>query len=93
MVGLDREKKLVILAATTDEEGREITAPRAIPYDTLVIAVGSITNDFGTPGAAQNAVPLETPDQAVRFNHRVVNACIRASAQDRAVGPGQLHMA
>ena len=64
MIGLDRTKKEVWIAATHDEEGRQITPPRAFRYDTLVIAVGSVTNDFGTPGAAQYAVPLETPEQA-----------------------------
>jgi NADH:ubiquinone reductase (H+-translocating) len=93
MTGLDRAKKQVCLAATFDEEGRQITPPRSVPYDTLVIAVGSVTNDFGTPGAAQHAVPLETTEQAVRFNHRLVNACIRANAQDEPVRPGQLHVA
>jgi hypothetical protein len=52
MIGLDRTKKEVWIAATHDEEGRQITPPRAFRYDTLVIAVGSVTNDFGTPGAA-----------------------------------------
>jgi hypothetical protein len=52
----------------------QITPPRAFRYDTLVIAVGSVTNDFGTPGASQYAVPLETPVQAMRFNRRLVNA-------------------
>ena len=59
MIGLDRTKKEVWIAATHDEEGRQITPPRAFRYDTLVIAVGSVTNDFGTPGASQYAVPLE----------------------------------
>src|SRR5271169_1360149 len=66
MIGIDRAAKRILLAATYDEEGRQITAQRTIPYDTLVIAIGSVTNDFGTPGAAQYAVPLETPEQAVR---------------------------
>jgi len=52
----------------------QITPPRAFRYDTLVIAVGSVTNDFGTPGASQYAVPLETPVQAMRFNRHLVNA-------------------
>ncbi len=56
------------------------------------MAVGSVTNDFGTPGAAEYAVPLETTDQAVRFNHRLVNACIRAHTQEAPVRPGQLHV-
>jgi NADH dehydrogenase len=93
MIGLDRGRREVHLAATHDDEGREITPPRSFRYDTLVIAVGSITNDFGTPGAAQYAVPLETPEQAARFNRRLVNACIRAHAQPGEVRPGQLHVA
>ena len=52
----------------------QITPPRAFRYDALVIAVGSVTNDFGTPGTSQYAVPLETPVQAMRFNRRLVNA-------------------
>jgi len=93
MIGLDRAAKQVRLAATFDEEGREITPPRSIRYDTLVIAIGSVTNDFGTPGVAKFAVPLETPAQAVRFNHRLVNACIRAHTQEGPVRPGQLRVA
>ena len=93
MVGLDRANRLVHMTPTRDEEGREITPARSFPYDTLIIAVGSITNDFGTPGVAQHAVPLETLEQAIRFNKRLVNACIRAHAQKGQVAPGQLHVA
>ena len=93
LIGLDRAGRQVRLAAVQDEEGREITPARVIPYDTLVLAIGSVTNDFGTPGVAQHAVPLETPRQAVRFNRRLVNACIRAHAQAGPVRPGQLHVA
>ncbi len=66
---------------------------RSLPYDILVIAVGSITNDFGTKGVVEYAIPLETAEQAVRFNRRLVNACIRAQAQTEPVHPGQLHVA
>jgi NADH dehydrogenase len=92
MVGLDRAAKTVHLAATYDDEGRQISAARRIPYDTLVIAVGSVTNDFGTPGAAKHAVPLETAEQAVRFHHRLVNACLRAQSQNEPIRVGQLHI-
>jgi NADH:ubiquinone reductase (H+-translocating) len=93
MIGLDRTAREVRLGATFDEEGREITPPRGIGYDTLVIAIGSLTNDFGTPGVGQYAVPLEDAAQAVRFNRRLVNACIRANVQEGPVRPGQLHVA
>ncbi len=93
MIGVDRAAKEVQLAATFDDEGRQITPPRSVGYDTLVIAIGSLANDFGTPGVAEHAVPLETPAQAARFNRRLVNACIRAQTQDGPVRPGQLHVA
>ncbi|HET6309125.1 MAG TPA: NAD(P)/FAD-dependent oxidoreductase [Rhodopila sp.] len=93
VVGVDRAAKQLHLAAMYDEERREITPPQALSYDTLVMAIGSVTNDFGTPGAAQYAVPLEDPDQATRFNRRLINACLRANTQSEPVRPGQLHVA
>lgn len=93
MIGLDRANKRVHLAATYDEDGREITPDRWFPYDTLVIAIGSISNDFGTPGVKEHAIMLDTPEQAERFNRRLLNACVRAYAQPGPVRPGQLHVA
>ncbi len=93
MAGLDRAGRKIALAALRDEDGREISPPSWLPYDTLVVAVGSVTNDFGTPGAAQFAVPLETPEQAGRFNRRLVNACLKAQTQAAPIAPGQLHVA
>ncbi|MFA7307652.1 MAG: NAD(P)/FAD-dependent oxidoreductase [Hyphomicrobium sp.] len=93
MIGLDRANKRVHLAATHDEDGREITPDRWFPYDTLVIAVGSISNDFGTPGVKDHAIMLDTPEQARRFNRRLLNACVRAYAQQGPIRPGQLHVA
>jgi NADH dehydrogenase len=90
---IDRAQHTIRISATVDDEGREITPPRIFPYDTLVVAIGSVTNDFGTPGAAKFAVPLETVEQATRFNKRLVNACLRANAQAEPVRPGQLHVA
>jgi NADH dehydrogenase len=58
-----------------------------------VLAVGSVCNDFGTPGAAQNAIALDDPEQAARFNRRMIDACLRANAQREQLSPGQLHCA
>jgi NADH dehydrogenase len=93
MVGLDRAAKVVKLGPVIDEEGREINPQSELGYDTLIVAVGSVTNDFGTPGAREHAVPLETPEQATRFNRRMVNACLRAQHQHAPIEPGQLHVA
>ncbi|SOR29769.1 respiratory NADH dehydrogenase 2; cupric reductase [Methylorubrum extorquens] len=93
MTGLDREKRVIHLAASRDSEGREVTPVRTIPYDTLIMAVGSTTNDFGTPGVAEHAIALDTKEQALRFHQRLVNGMLRAHTQDGPVRPGQLHVA
>ena len=93
VVGLDRAAKRLHLGSVVDDEGREITSAVSLPYDTLVMSIGSITNDFGTPGASKFAVPLETAEQANRFNRRLIDACLRANGQDGPIRPGQLHVA
>ena len=94
MVGLDREVRTVLLAPLVDAEtGANVLGTRTIGYDILVMAVGSQTNDFGTPGAAEFAIALDTPQQAERFRSRLLNACLRANAQEAPLGPGQLHVA
>ena len=92
MTGLDRATHTIQLAASHDAEGREVTPVRSIGYDTLVLAVGSTTNDFGTPGVKENAIALDTQDQAVRFHQRLVNGMLRAHTQVGPVRPGQLHV-
>src|SRR5689334_14531565 len=93
MSGLDRARREVRVAPFVDEDGDQVTPSRTFPYDTLVIAVGSRTNDFGTPGAKEHAISLDDPEAAERFHRRLVNAYIRAHAQPEPLRPGQLHVA
>ena len=93
MTGLDRERREVQVGAIVDDEGRPITPPQRVPYDTLVIAVGSEGNDFGTPGVAEHALKLETAADAGRFHRRLVNAALRANAQAEPLRPAQLRVA
>jgi len=90
---LDRAARRVHVAPTLDEQGRQVTPAHAIPYDTLVIAVGSLTNDFSTPGVAAHAIALETAEEAERFHRRLVDALIRAHTQEAPLAPGQLQVA
>jgi NADH:ubiquinone reductase (H+-translocating) len=94
MDGLDRARRAIELCPTRDEiSGEELIPRREISYDTLVLAVGSTTNDFGTPGAREHAISLDMPDQAELFHHKLVNACIRANAQREPLRPEQLNVA
>lgn len=78
--GLDRASRTVNLAAVTDEEGFEILPQRSLNYDLLVLAIGSVTNDFGTPGAAEHCVFLDSRQQAELFRKNLLNAYLRTSA-------------
>jgi len=82
----------VVVAPFVDEVGDRVTPPRMFPYDTLVLAVGSLTNDFGTPGVKEHAIALETPMDAERFHRRLVNACLRAHTQQGPVRADQLNI-
>jgi NADH dehydrogenase len=93
MIDLDRERREVTVAPFVDEDGDRVTPKRRFGYDTLIMAVGSLTNDFGTPGVRQHAISLETVGDAQRFHRRLVNACLRAYAQTEPLRPGQLSVA
>jgi NADH:ubiquinone reductase (H+-translocating) len=93
LIGLDRSKREVHLAPYIDDDGNQVTPPRSFPYDTLVIALGSQSNDFGTPGVREHAISLDTSLQAKRFHSKLVNAYIRAHAQSAPLRPEQLHVA
>ena len=93
MEGIDRARRLVQVAPFVDNEGKLVTPRQDIGYDTLVIAIGSLTNDFGTPGVKAHAIALETAEEAARFHSRLVNACIRANTQTEPLRPEQLQVA
>ncbi len=93
MIGLDRSRREAHVAPYVDEEGNEVTPARGVPYDTLIVAVGSQTNDFGTPGVQEHALRLDEPPHAERFHRRLVNACLRAQTQTEPLRPEQLHVA
>lgn len=93
MTGIDRAQRRVHIDAYADNEGELVTPQRNIPYDTLIIAIGSRTNDFNIPGVAEYAIEMDTAAQAEHFHQKLVNACIRAHAQPEILQPYQLQVA
>ena len=91
--GLDRSNKTIELAPYVDEQGRAVTPTQYLHYDTLVICIGSLSNDFGTQGVKEHALKLETQHDAKSFHSRMVNACIRAHNQAGVIHKRQLHVA
>ncbi len=92
MDSLDRVTQEISIAPNYDEDGIEVIPRRTIKYDTLIIAVGSTTNDFGVKGAAEFSIALDTQDQAEKFHRRLHNALLRAQTQSTPVQAGQLEV-
>jgi NADH dehydrogenase len=79
MEGVDRDSRHVVIAPILDEDGREIMGRHRIRYDYLVLAVGSVSNDFGTKGVAQHCIFLDSRLQADRFRSKLLDHCLRVS--------------
>jgi len=79
LAGLDRAAREVVVARVVDGDGQQILPQRRIGYDTLVLAIGSESNDFGTPGVKEFAFTLDSTTEADVFHERLVNACFRAN--------------
>ena len=82
MTGLNRENRSITLAATKDTSDTPLLPERTIEYDTLVIAVGSHTNDFNTPGAQENCLFLDSREQAERIHQHLISRSMKITEQE-----------
>ena len=77
MDGIDIGRKTVNLAPLLDEHEQQLLPARHIDFDKLVLAVGSGSNSFGTPGI-EHAHLLEDVADAQHFHTEWLKACLRA---------------
>jgi NADH dehydrogenase len=96
LIDLDRGRKEITLAPTLDQDGTELLPRREIAYDTLVLAIGSVTNFFGVPGAERHAFAVDTVGEAEQFRRRLISACMRAQnrsrREDEESGPPKINI-
>jgi NADH:ubiquinone reductase (H+-translocating) len=81
MRGLDRARRELILGPVTDPSGAEIVPGRRLGYDTLVIAVGSVLNDFGVPGVREHCLFLDSPAGAERIHQQIFSRFLRGHSE------------
>ncbi len=76
----------VRVAAVTGIEldERVVTTDRGapIPYDTLVVAAGSVSHDFGVTGVDEHAIGLKSVGDAVAIRNRILAQFERADLHD-----------
>jgi len=72
MLALDTAAREITVGETRGEDGESIVPERRLPYDQLIIAVGSTANYFGVPGAPEHTLALNGPEDAERFRLRML---------------------
>ena len=75
--GVDTEKQVVILDPVMDDVGKPIAPGRALSYDTLILAIGSVCSDLGIPGVSEHCLFLDNPKQAQSLHREFLNLCLR----------------
>lgn len=83
MISVDRETKNIRLSAHFDGDV-EVMGERDMSYDSLVLSLGSQTNDFGTKGAQDHCIFLDQRKAAEAFHQSFLNVYLRASQAKKA---------
>ena len=78
---IDRATKTVSIDPIGDDNGKQIVSSRTLNYDRLVLAIGSISNDFGTPGVTEHCYMLDSKQQAQRFQQTLLNQFLKKSQE------------
>ncbi len=92
MDGIDRQARTIHVKPVSSE-GEEIFSARDIPYDTLVMAVGSRSNFFNTPGAEEFATALDSTEQAEKFRLKFLRELISAEQRKASTTGPALNIA
>lgn len=87
LAALDAPNKTLTLAELRDTDGSLLIPERQISFKWCVLAVGSGSNTFGTPGVAEHCFVLEQVADAEVFRRHLLAAFTRAAfASPRRLG-------
>lgn len=90
---IDREREVVSIAPICNAQGKEIVPRGSVGYDTLVLAVGSISNDFGIPGVGEHCFFLDSKRQAETFQSHLIESFLYAHSRGGPESESELHVA
>jgi NADH dehydrogenase len=78
LAGLDLQAKRMRLRALYDDEGELLVPERVVAFERAVLALGSGSNTFDTPGV-EHAFELDSASDAERFHERLSTAFLRSA--------------
>ena len=79
---IDRGRRQVVLAPIHDGD-KELVPARRIDFDYLVVAIGSVANDFGIPGVKRYCMFLENTEQAMAIRKILLNRFLRYASHEQ----------
>ena len=81
MTGIDAPSRQLTVGPITSGQGEEVLPGRTIQFKSAVLAVGSVSNYFGVPGAAEHTISLNAVEDAERFRLTLLKLLARAEFQ------------
>jgi NADH:ubiquinone reductase (H+-translocating) len=82
------ELKNIRLAAVYSEKGEVLLEARHLDYDYLVLALGSVSNSFNTPGAVENCIFLDSLENAECFHEQLLDALLLLNENQKKLSIG-----
>ncbi|MGI9119593.1 MAG: NAD(P)/FAD-dependent oxidoreductase [Acidimicrobiales bacterium] len=79
VVGVDWAERRILV-----QEGQPIS------FDTLVLAAGAVTSDYGIDGVEEHAFPLKSPEEALALRTHILECFERADADPALINGGEL---
>lgn len=80
LVNINRENKTIQLNQVVDSKKQIIFPESDVSYDLLVMAIGSTSNDFGTPGVKEHCTFLDDQNSAKAFRKSILSRFFRFSS-------------
>lgn len=78
-IDIDPVKRVATCQYVKPFRGGDVTGRQfSVPYDVLIVAVGSVNNTFGVPGVEENAFFLKDLEQAKAIRQRI-NECFEVA--------------
>lgn len=85
MESIHREKKEIVLAPLYNEAGQELVPKHTLSYDVLVMAVGSVSNDFNIPGVREHCLFIDNSEQASHFQQVLLQTMLQLPYAKKAL--------
>ncbi len=80
-ISLDRKTKKITLDEVNNQFSEQVLPKRTLSYDTLIIAVGSLSHDFNVPGVKEYCYSLDSISDCQNFQQKFLSHLMQLQEQ------------